>query len=460
VEQDFHFFDASVALNGDQVDLTVTPDPDASYSSAAATLNQLAVGTVLDAQGDGSDLDSVLRALYSLPTSELQQALDEIGGEALTAFTTAQLANGQKFTRTVTSRLGLVGGRAIGSPGTVDLVASLRATQQGPTQGLSSWAPVQLAMAGGLDSARMLQLAAAGPAVSSPLPDERRRVGLWLDGYGLLGGVDGDGNTAKTKWTVPGVVGGLDVALGRRWVLGLAAGWARLDLDVKHRSMNGEADVFQGGLYGAYVGERLYVGGLARYAYTSYDTSRHVVFGSGVDVIDRTLTADYKGNDLGGYLEAGYVAWAPAGFQIEPMAAFDYTWLQRESFVESGADDIALAVDKATWHSLLGSVGLRVHKSIALQEDEALRMVPELSARYAHQFGDRDRPLDARIVGADPGTGNFQVVGASASSYGAILGLGWSVVREDNLAFFVQYDLNWNRDLLGHALALGLLVRF
>jgi uncharacterized protein with beta-barrel porin domain len=87
-------------------------------------------------------------------------------------------------------------------------------------------------------------------------------------------------------------------------------------------------------------------------------------------------------------------------------------------------------------------------------------MVPELSARYAHQFGDRDRPLDARIVGADPGTGNFQVVGASASSYGAILGLGWSVVRENNLAFFVQYDLNWNRDLLGHALALGLLVRF
>jgi uncharacterized protein with beta-barrel porin domain len=255
-------------------------------------------------------------------------------------------------------------------------------------------------------------------------------------------------------------VGGLDVALGRRGVLGLAAGWARLDLDVKGRNMNGEADVFQGGLYGAYVGERLYVGGLARYAYTSYDTSRHVVFGSGADVIDETLSADYKGNDVGGYLEAGYVAWAPAGFQIEPMAAFDYTWLERESFVESGADDIALAVDKATWHSLLGSVGFRVHKSIALQEGEGLRMVPELSARYAHQFGDRDRPLDARIVGADPGTGSFQVVGASASSYGAIFGVGWSVVREDNLAFFVQYDLNWNRDLLGHALALGLLVRF
>jgi uncharacterized protein with beta-barrel porin domain len=261
---------------------------------------------------------------------------------------------------------------------------------------------------------------------------------------------------------VPGVVGGLDVALGRRGVLGLAAGWARLDLDVKGRNMNGEADVFQGGLYGAYVSERLYVGGLARYAYTSYDTSRHVVFGSGVDVVDRTLTADYKGNDVGGYLEAGYVAWAPAGFQIEPMAAFEYTWLERESFVESSAEeDIALAVDKATWHSLLGSVGFRVHKSIALQAEEGLRIVPELSARYAHEFGDRDRPLDARIVGAtEPGTGHFRVEGASASSYGAIFGLGWSVVREDNLAFFVQYDLNWNRDLLGHALALGLLVRF
>jgi uncharacterized protein with beta-barrel porin domain len=87
-------------------------------------------------------------------------------------------------------------------------------------------------------------------------------------------------------------------------------------------------------------------------------------------------------------------------------------------------------------------------------------MVPELWARYAHQFGDRDRPLDAHVVGAAPGTGGFRVVGASASRYGAILGLGWSVIREDNLAFFVQYDLDWNRDLLGHALAVGALVRF
>ncbi len=356
----------------------------------------------------------------------------------------------------MTSRLGLVGGRAIGSQGTVDLVASLRGTQRG----LSGWAPVQLAMASGVDSARMLQLAAAGPAISSPPPDERRRVGLWLDGYGLLGSVDGDGNTAKTEWTVPGVVGGLDVALGRRGALGLAAGWARLDLDVKGRSLKGEADVFQGGIYGAYVGERLYVGGLARYAYTSYDTTRRVVFGYGVDVIDRALTADYKGNDIGAYLEAGYVAWAPAGFQIEPMAAFDYTWLQRESFVESGAEDIALAVEEETWHSLLGSLGFRLHKSIVLQGDERLRMVPELSVRYAHQFGDRDRPVDARIVGAASGTGDFRVVGASASRDGVILGFGWSVIREDNLAFFVQYDLNWNPDLLGHALALGALVRF
>jgi outer membrane autotransporter protein len=318
-------------------------------------------------------------------------------------------------------------------------------------------------MASGVDSARMLQLAAAGPAVSSGPPDEQRRVGLWLDGYGLLGSIDGDGNAAKTEWTAPGVAGGLDVALGGSGVLGLAAGWARLDLDVSGRSFDGEADVFQGALYGGYVGERFYVGGLARYAYTRYDTKRHLVLGSVGNQIDGTLEADYKGHDIGGYLEAGYVVWAPAGLQIEPMAGFDYTWLKREGFVESGTEEVevlALDVEEETWESLIGSAGFRLHKSFVLQEAEQLRIVPELWARYAHQFGDRDRPLDARIVGADAGTGDFRVAGASTSRSGAIVGLGWSVIRADNLAFFLQYDFNWERDLLGHALAVGALVRF
>jgi outer membrane autotransporter protein len=343
----------------------------------------------------------------------------------------------------------------------VDLVASLRGTQQG----LTGWAPVQLAMASGVDSARMLQLAAAGPAVSSGPPDEQRRVGLWLDGYGLLGSIDGDGNTAKAEWTAPGVAGGLDVALGGSGVLGLAGGWARLDLEVKGRSLDGQADVFHGGLYGGYVGERFYVGGLARYAYTRYDTKRHLVLGSGANETSGTLKADYDGHDIGGYLEAGYVVWAPVGLQIEPMAGFDYTWLKREGFVESGTEEVealALEVEEETWKSLIGSAGFRLHKSFVLQEGEELRFVPELWARYAHQFGDRDRPLDARIVGADPGAGAFafRVAGASTSRSGAIFGAGWSVIRADNLAFFVQYDLNWERDLLGHALAVGALVRF
>ena len=110
---------------------------------------------------------------------------------------------------------------------------------------------------------------------------------------------------------------------------------------------------------------------------------------------------------------------------------------------------------------------LHEHRAAVLQPPHDVRVVHDL-APHVHRGAvaverpvhDVDRPLDARIVGAQPGTGDFRVVGASDSRDGVILGVGWSVIREDNLAFFVQYDLNWNQDLLGHALALGALIRF
>ena len=207
---------------------------------------------------------------------------------------------------------------------------------------------------------------------------------------------------------------GFDLALGDHGLLGLTGGWSRIDADLDDRSLDGDADVFQGGIYGAYVRERLYVGGLARYAYTSFDTSRRLRFTD--TVLDGRATADYSGNEVGGFVELGYVAFAPAGVQFEPMVAGHFNWLSRESFRESGSDAqidaLSLDVDDESWTSFVSAVGLRVHTRLKI--DRELAIQPEIWGAWAHEFGDRDRPLDARFKGAPVGTGSFRVLGATA----------------------------------------------
>ena len=450
--EDLPFFDATVMNSPDdlRVLLTVTRN-DQGFADVAETRNQKRVGEVLDAEAEADpmgDLATVLSALTRLDTSaEVQQALDEIGGESLSAFTTGRLQNADKSARTVMARLGVVGGRAIGSPGTIELARKLY------TPGLGGGLERLLA---DTSDAGVIQVLPSGsaPDVATP-PGEQRRVGLWFDGYGLFGDVDGGRNSADTSWTLGGALGGVDLRIGGRGLLGLAGGYGRLDVRADRRSLDGDANIYQALLYGGFVTERFYVGGTGRYAYSDLGTRRRLAFGS----IDRRSKADFDGHDAGAYVESGFVVAAPAAVQIEPMVSFHYTWLKRESFTERGAGSIGLDVDDETWNSALGTLGVRVHRIFQVERESELSFVPEIWARYAHEFGDRDRPLDASLVGGSTGLG-WRVNGAGVSRSGAIFGVGWSVRSGELLSALVYYDLNYNPDFLAHGIAGGFLVRF
>lgn len=434
------FFDTSLAAMNQMVLLTVTRN-DNTLEGVATTPNQRAVATALeDSRGMNADLDSVIAQIEVLPEAEIPPAFDSLGGEGLTSFTTPQLLNADKAARTTMSRLGIVGGRSVGSPGTIEL-----ARRMGDAS-TASW------LFADTNDAGPIRVLASAPQVSTP-PPEQRRWGTWLDGYGLFGNVEGDGNSATADWTVAGALGGVDVRLGQHALVGLGGGYASIDTSVDNRDFDGDVNVYQALLYGGYVSERFYLGALGRYAYDDFGSRRGISFGA----LDRKARGDFNGQEAGGYVEAGVVALAPGGVQLEPMASFHYTWLKRDGFSESGADSVDLEVDEDSWNSLLGTLGVRVHKRFML--DREVSFVPELWARYAHQFGDRDRHLDARFSGATAG-GEFRVTGAEAGREGAILGVGWSVQAGRRLSAFIYYDASLSQDLIGHAVAGGFLARW
>ena len=425
---------------------------DNSLDEAVDTANQKAVARalveVVEAGNTTPDLDFIVSQIAVLPLEEIGAAFDALGGEGHSSFVTPQILNADKAARTTMARLGIVGGRAIGSPGNIDLARLMADPGRNPA---SEWLFAELGNAGALHV-----LAGAPAPVSLPPPEpEQRRWGAWMDGYGLFGDISGNRNNADIDWTVAGALAGLDMRLGQGGLLGVAGGYGWLDSSVNSRRFNGDANIYQAMLYGGYVWERFYIGALGRYAYDDFGSSRRILFGN----VDRRAKADYNGHEAGGYVEAGVVAWAPAAVQLEPMASFHYTWLSHESFDETGAQSVDLEVDSENWNSMLGTLGLRVHRTFWIEPDDSLRFVPELWFRYAHQFGDRSRPVNARFSGATQG-GDFRVKGAEVGREGAILGAGWSVTQGRWLSGYVYYDVSLANDLVGHAIAGGFLVRW
>jgi autotransporter-associated beta strand protein len=452
VDEGLAFFDSLLAYPGNLVELTLTRN-DETLVTLAGTRNQRVVGAALELARPtaADDLITVFDGFSGLSVPEVQDALDAVGGEGHTAFTSARIAHAEAFARTISSRMAVVSGRAIGSAGTVDLVSEFgRLFSSGPGVDLLTSAPGRAGA----------PAVANSPDISTVRSedDEGRHFGLWLDGIGVFGDVDGDGNSADTEWKTGGVNAGLDLRIGQHGLVGIAGGWGHLDVDVDDRGFDGEADVYQGSIYGAWVCERFYISGLARYARAEMESSRDIVFGTGT-LIDRKADADYDGNEYGGYVEAGYVVGAPSGFQIEPMAALHVIHLDQDSFTESGADSINLAVDDNDWTSIVPSGGIRVHKTFLMEEFEDLRILPELRVRFGYELGDDDRDMDALITGATTG-GAFTVQGASMNRAGLQVGTGWSVIHGDDLGLFIQYDVNLNDDFVGHTLALGGVVRW
>jgi autotransporter-associated beta strand protein len=85
--------------------------------------------------------------------------------------------------------------------------------------------------------------------------------------------------------------------------------------------------------------------------------------------------------------------------------------------------------------------------------EEEVWIRPELRARWLHEFGDRERKLEARIGGVPGAT--YTVRGTELPRDSGVFGTSWTVTAQGRLHFFAECDLAVNSDLLQHSAALG-----
>jgi outer membrane autotransporter protein len=448
-----------VEVDANQVNLTIgprlcdlAPPRVCEFTDWAVTPNQTSVAGALDDADPapvGSDMEAVIAELQKLTVPELPPTYDAIGGESISGFTTTRLAMGERLERTLHRRMRDVAWGGSEAFGVVDASIPVLPGSGGPA--LASAAGAGSALYPGLwaskRSGRMGSAATFDPAGGGP------GFGGWLDAWGIVGSLDGDGNSADVDYKLAGTTLGLDYRFTERWIAGLAGGYAYTTFDLNGRETNSHAHNAQAALYGGYFDPRFYVGASARYSYGSNESERRITIGT----LDSVARGDFDSNDFGARIEAGANVVRFGRVTLQPLAAFDWSQLGQDGFQETGADALDLDVDSETTTSLLSSVGARLHGRVEL--DEETSMVPELRAMWLHEFGDRDRIVRGRLTGALTG-GDFRVLGAEAPRDSALVGLGWSATIGDAVRVFADYDAIIDSRRLEHNFALSVRVWF
>ena len=199
---------------------------------------------------------------------------------------------------------------------------------------------------------------------------------------------DGDGtDAANYDITHAGAIGGFDFAVSDNTIVGVSIGvdWAKADLKDGAGKHEGEGSRI--GVYGMTVFENAYVGYGLSAGGMSFDTKRR--FG------DRTMTGDTDGNDVNATLlfGAGWTLSDAYGIDLAPYVGLDIGYVTADAFTESGSAETALDTDSIDRWSLRGKIGA----TLSWRATDRLRI--GLDAMFAHEFGDSDIDIDAKIGG-------------------------------------------------------------
>jgi uncharacterized protein with beta-barrel porin domain len=168
------------------------------------------------------------------------------------------------------------------------------------------------------------------------------RFSLWASAGAADGSIDADGNASSVSGTKSGLlVGGEWVNTTGQYVLGIAAGNARTNVDISALGSSAKIDGWQYGAYGR-IGsgaKGFTLSGMGSWAGGDASTSRAIL----VNSISRNATADYKVETYSLSAQARYgLPSTNSEWTIGPVASISTSRVARDAFTETGAASLSL----------------------------------------------------------------------------------------------------------------------
>lgn len=280
-----------------------------------------------------------------------------------------------------------------------------------------------------LDQARQQQFArnesglAAGDMYANDLQ-------LWAQPYGtavnqgVRNGIDG------YDADVYGLLVGGDVQVMDQVRLGLSLGYS--DTNVVARGSNGldgsDIEGYNVNLYGSYTEGAFFVDALLGAGWSDYETSRFVTLGNAV------AKGDFDGNTYSARVGAGYDLDAGSGFTVTPNASVSYTYLETDSYAETGGGGLGANVGELENDSLITSIGAKVAYD---HETSMGTFVPYVEANWLNENGDDDQTITSSFIG---GGQTFVTKSAGIERDAIQLGTGLDFYTDSNTKLGVHVD--------------------
>lgn len=349
--------------------------------------------------------------------------------------------------KAIANALDTLGANASGTLYTVQGLIGAQSTAAGVNNVVASLAPA----IDGAGAASIDVGVATGNQVSNRLASLRSSTGMstgdamanshmWLQGFGSH--VDQDNKNGNYGYEANS--GGASIGLDsdnwyNGYTTGVAFSYGRSTVDSKSTN-NGSTDIdsYIGTVYGSRVLDQgMFVNGQVSLGYNNYDTDR-TVLGIG----------QAKGSTHGWQASAkveGGRDFAMDALTLTPMAGLQYSYLDIDSYTETGAGGASLHVKPKSMGALDASAGVNAAYAVPLADGGTF--TPSAHAKYIYRMGDTQMATTSQFTGGGAAF-NTQGVKADRSSVNLGASLLWATVAGTDLS--LNYDADIRSNLTGH----------
>jgi len=273
-----------------------------------------------------------------------------------------------------------------------------------------------------------------------------RDQNLWARGFGQFGEQDEDSNYPGWDIKGSGIVIGYDQDFGGTWNVGAALAYSETDIKANSALVNHkiEAETYQGALYAYWSGgDSMYIDLMAVFGSSDNDSTRQIAFAD----VARTAAGSF---------DTSFLRFSGAfgkGFQVSdnmtftPVVDISYTTVEDDSYTETGAGDLSLAVDDNDIESLIVGIDGRLGVEVS---DTVLFTV---HAGVGWDGMTDDTTLSSAFVGGGPA---FQTTAPEPEELLIRAGLSAELAPSSNMEFHFNYEYE-NRDTFENNVVTGTL---
>jgi outer membrane lipase/esterase len=229
-----------------------------------------------------------------------------------------------------------------------------------------------------------------------------------------------------------GATAGVEYGFGSG-VAGLAVNYTRPRVNFGNDAAGNEGRSFQLGGYAGFGVAGGFVQGYAGYGWDKHDIDRAGVV--------EDMEADPKGNHFVAGGKAGYLM--PLGaVRVGPVIGIDYAKAKVDGYTETGDPALTLNVDKLTYKSMRGSLGLEVRGDFA---GGGVQLRPFAVAAVEKDFTGDERTIRFAQTSAPTIVNSFALEDASKNAYGRF-SLGFSAAILSNVSLDVAGSATAGKD--------------